>query len=83
MAFSSILRQISYSFNTNFLLVNFAFVKIIKLLKGGWGGGGGEHRPPLDPPLLSYSISSFGFNYLCDLCFILSVLFCFVSYLFL
>ena len=80
MAFSSILRQISYSFNTNFLLVNFAFVKIIKLQKGG---GGGEHRPPLDPPLLSYSISSFCFNYLCDLCFILSVLFCFVSYLFL
>ena len=39
MAISSILRLISYSFNTNFLLVNFAIVKK-KLQEGG------EHRPP-------------------------------------
>ena len=49
MAILSILRLISYSFNTNFLLVNFAIIKK--------KGGGGEHRPPsppnpfLDPPL--------------------------------
>ena len=36
MDISSISRQISYSFNTNFLLVNFAFVKEKK----------GAHRSP-------------------------------------
>ena len=50
MAISSILKQISYSFNINFLLVNLAFVKKKKrkLKKGaGW------HKPqtPLDLPL--------------------------------
>ena len=47
MAIPSILRLISYSFNTIFLLVNFAIAEK-KLQKGG------EHRPlapPLDPPL--------------------------------
>ena len=38
MAISCILRQISYSFNTNFFLVNFAFVK--KKCKKG------RHSPP-------------------------------------
>ena len=43
----SILRLISYSFSTNFLLVNFVIVKRKKekLQKGG------EHRPPSPPPL--------------------------------
>ena len=36
MTIFSILRQISYSFNTNVLLVNFAFVK----KKSKMGGGG-------------------------------------------
>ena len=44
MAISSILRQISFSFNTNFLLVNFAFVKKKILQKGGGGGGGEQAR---------------------------------------
>ena len=39
---SSILRQISFSFNTNFLLVNFAFVKKKSSKKGEGEGGGGE-----------------------------------------
>ena len=43
MAISSILSQISYSFNTIFLLLNFAFVK--KTPKKEEGGGWG-HRPP-------------------------------------
>ena len=43
MAIPSVLRLMSYSFNTNLLLVNFAIVKK-KLQKGG------EHRPPDPPP---------------------------------
>ena len=46
MVISSILRHISYSFNTNFLLVNFVFVK-----KNTKKGGGGGAQVPLDPPL--------------------------------
>ena len=38
MAISSILRQILYSSKTNFLLLNFAFVK--KEKSNGVGGGG-------------------------------------------
>ena len=56
MAIPSILRLISYSSNTNFLLVNFAIVKKKKKKKNYKKGAGGEHRPPgppppLDPPL--------------------------------
>ena len=40
MAISSILKQISYWFNTNFLLINFASVKKKNKSKGGGGGGG-------------------------------------------
>ena len=39
--------------NTNFLLINFAFVKK-KTPKRCWGGGvggRGRHRPPRPPPL--------------------------------
>ena len=46
MAVSSILRQISYKFNTNFLLINFAFVK--KIQKVGTGPQA-PPPPPLDP----------------------------------
>ena len=49
MAISSILRQILYSSKTNFLLVNFAFVK--KNPKGG--GGVGFAAPPRLPPFES------------------------------
>ena len=53
MAISSILRQISYSFNTsttyNFLLVNFVFVK--QKEKNPKKGGGGGNRPPALLPL--------------------------------
>ena len=48
MAISSILRQISYSSNTNFLLINFAFVK-----KKNPKRGGGGHSPPRLPPFES------------------------------
>ena len=58
MALSSILRQISYSFNTsttyNFLLVNFVFVKQKeKKCKQEGGGGAQALSPPfpLDQPL--------------------------------
>ena len=45
MAISSILSQISYSFNTIFLLLNFDFVK--KTLKKEGGGMGAQApRPP-------------------------------------
>ena len=37
MAISSILKQISYWFNTNFLLINFASVKKKNKSKGGGG----------------------------------------------
>ena len=49
MVISSILRQISYSPNTNFLLVNFAFVKN-KIQRGG---GGGRAQAPQAPPFES------------------------------
>ena len=58
MAIPSILRPISYSFNTNYLLVNFAIVIIIikNLQKES------EHRPPtptpLDPPLQIHVFNS-------------------------
>ena len=45
MAILSILRLISYSFNTNFLLVNFAIIK--KKTKKKQRGG---ERRPLSPP---------------------------------
>ena len=45
IAISSILREISYSSNTNFLLVNFAFVKKKKNPREGGG-----HRPLRTPP---------------------------------
>ena len=45
MAIPSILRLTSYSFNTNFLLVNFAIVKKQKKITKR-----GEHRPPSPPP---------------------------------
>ena len=48
MAISSILRQISYSSSTDFLLVNFAFVKKKKKKKNQKKGGGG-HSPPRLP----------------------------------
>ena len=51
MAISSILRQISYSSNTNFLLVNFAFVK----KKKSKGGGGGRAQPPKALPFESFT----------------------------
>ena len=43
IAISSILRQISYSSTTSFLLVNFAFEKKIQM--GRRGGGGGAQVP--------------------------------------
>ena len=52
IAISSILREISYSSNTNFLLVNFAFVKKKKKIQGRGGGGTGPSEP-LPPPLLN------------------------------
>ena len=45
MAISSFLSQISYSFNTIFLLLNFAFVKK-NSQKGGGGDGAQAPRPP-------------------------------------
>ena len=47
MAIPIILRQISYSFNTNILLVNFVFLGK-KMGKGR--GGEGQHRPISPPP---------------------------------
>ena len=49
MAISSILRQISYSFNISEL--RFCKKKISKKRGGGGGGGGTGPLPPLDPPL--------------------------------
>ena len=45
MAISSILSQISYSFNTIFLLLNFDFVKKNSQKGGGGGGGTGPKAP--------------------------------------
>ena len=57
MAISSILRRISYSFNTNFLLVNFAFVgkKTPKKPPPWICHCGSHHRPNLQNPLGSPS----------------------------
>ena len=60
MAISSILRQISYPFNTtyNFLLVNFVSVKKKeKTQKRGEVGGGGE-QVPNPPPTLDQPLGS-------------------------
>ena len=57
MAISSNLKQISYSFNTNFLLVNLVLVKKEKKSKRGWGG---VHRPPSSPPCLLGSATGLG-----------------------
>ena len=62
MAISSNFRQILYSFNTNFLLVNFVFVKKEKKIKKERGAT--DPQPPpsphpyLDPPLGSGKCSS-------------------------
>ena len=54
MAISSILRQISYSFNTNFCYSKLRFCK--KSKKEGEGGGG-RNRSPLTLPLLLNNIN--------------------------
>ena len=54
MAILSILRLISYSFNTNFLLVNFAIIKKKTKKKKQRGGERRPLSPPnpfLDPPM--------------------------------
>ena len=51
MAISSILKQISYSFNINFLLANFAFVKKKKERKLKKGARWHKPPTPLDLPL--------------------------------
>ena len=51
MNISRILRQISYSFNANFLIVNFIFVKRKKKEEESKKGWGGEQVPQLPSPL--------------------------------
>ena len=49
MAISSNLRQISYSFNTNILLVNLVFAKKEKKSKRGGGSAETPQHPPPPP----------------------------------
>ena len=67
MAISSFLRQISYSFNTSLLLVNFIFVKRKNPKQGGGVGGQGEGQDlpqPLDLPVNPQAFFSFNAKYL-------------------
>ena len=68
MAISSFLRQISYSFNTSLLLVNFIFVKRKNPKQGGGVGGtqgDGQDLPqPLDLPVNPQAFFSFNAKYL-------------------